>query len=210
MTWLYQGSPVETLPEGFVGDQVNSYVMNYYVYAYLRKDGTPYYIGKGSKVRYKSQDHLVKVPDVTQIVIIEDNLTEVGAFAIERRLIRWYGRKDLGSGMLRNRTDGGEGVSSNTLLGNTNAKGNKGKPKSTAHKKAISDANKGKPKSLEQKQKQSATMKGRKQSPEVVAKRTTATIGNRWWSNGTESVKSRECPGDGWVLGRSSIKKGLK
>jgi hypothetical protein len=43
-----------------------------------------------------------------------------------------------------------------------------------------------------------------------VLKRTNATIGNRWWSNDKISMKSRECPGKGWVLGRSSIKKDVQ
>lgn len=96
------------------------------------------------------------------------------------------------------------------MIGNNNTVGNKGKPKSEEHKLKISLANKGKIRAVESNLKQSAAMLGRKQSPELIAKRTGATIGNYWWSKDGISKKSRLCPGDGWVRGRTAYGRDSK
>ena len=49
--------------------------------------------------------------DEGRIVIVKDGITEEDSFALENLLIKFWGRKDLGTGVLHNMTDGGDGNS---------------------------------------------------------------------------------------------------
>ena len=49
---------------------------NFYVYAYLRNDGTPYYIGKGKGYRAWTNQKIISVPkDRSCIVLVEQNIS---------------------------------------------------------------------------------------------------------------------------------------
>jgi hypothetical protein len=107
----------------------------YYTYLWLRDDGTAYYVGKGSGDRaYTSDAHGVHKPVAVERIVIYPAQSEAEAFENEVALIWYYGRKDLGTGCLRNLTDGGE-----------NPPNWKGKKRSEHHRKATSAAKKGKP-----------------------------------------------------------------
>ena len=84
----------------------------FYVYVFLREDRqTPYYVGKGSGNRcYSQRERIVPSPSKDRIIILKENLTEEEAFELEITMIKFWGRLDNGTGVLRNRTRGGEGT----------------------------------------------------------------------------------------------------
>jgi hypothetical protein len=165
----------------------------YYVYAYLRskdsitaKAGTPYYIGKGKDLRAFSPHPGVTLPkDKSLIVLLETNLSNIGSLAIERRLIRWFGRKDLNTGILLNKTDGGEGSAGIKFSESHRAKISEANrrrgPRSEETRKKMSVAKLGKALTDEQKCKSAAARKGLK-----VADATKEKIGlaNKGENNG--------------------------
>ena len=84
--------------------------MNYYTYAYLREDGTPYYIGKGKGNRIHSKSNRVfNPPPKERRIYLKQNLTEEEAFKHEVYMIYIFGRKDLRTGILHNKSNGGVG-----------------------------------------------------------------------------------------------------
>lgn len=178
----------------------------FYVYAYIRdKDsiianaGTPYYIGKGKGRRaFKHHGSDIKVPkNSNQIVFLETNLSEIGALAIERRLILWYGRVSDNTGILRNIAEGGQGCTPSVITKqkiSNSLTGRKARPFTEDHRKNLSESLIGRTRpefSDEWKKAISDSCKGK----EPFNKNKIC------WNNGIENRYSETSPGSEWKQG---------
>lgn len=132
------------------------YLNKYYIYAYLREDGTPYYIGKGCGYRINAKARTIPLPPKERRIKLKENLVEQDAYDLETYYIKQYGRIDLGTGCLRNMNDGGKGCAApkgrvpwnkgkkeDPAVTAKRTKNLKGVAKSREHKQSISLAKKG-------------------------------------------------------------------
>jgi hypothetical protein len=156
---------------------------NYYVYAYLRsKDsitalaGTPYYIGKGVGNRAFVKHGGGSPPTKECIIFLKEELSEQDAFNLEIELISKYGRKDLNTGILNNRTNGGDGLKNPSVT--TRKKLSEAKKNESAEsklKRSIAAKNRIRhPCSEETKQKISKANTGKKRSADCKIKMSVA------------------------------------
>jgi hypothetical protein len=108
--------------------------MQFYTYLWLREDGTPYYVGKGTGKRaFNDRKNHRFPPPPKDRILLQEFPDEESAFIAEAFLIALYGREDLGEGTLLNLTDGGEGCSGRPGFW-------KGKTLSEEHRKSLSIA----------------------------------------------------------------------
>ena len=161
----------------------------FYVYAYLRENGTPYYIGKGCGTRATTRRGRAILPpsDKTRIVILQENMSQEEAYIQEKILIEKYGRK-VDGGILHNILEGGAGSCGyewtedqhkchrERMIGNDYSKG---RIVSQEARDKISRAQTGKKRTDEFRAKRSADMIGKNRIPDHLASK--HTLYNRAW-----------------------------
>ena len=157
---------------------------DFYVYAWLRPNGEPFYIGKGrgrrdGQIKY-SNPFFVKVvekirADGSEPTVIrwQDGLCEEDAFRLERAYIKLFGRRNNRTGVLVNLTDGGDGLSGAIFSESHRqkiARGRTGKRHTAETRLALSIAKSGKPISDSHREAISAAQIGRTHSEETKKK----------------------------------------
>jgi len=98
--------------------------MAFYTYVYIDpRNGVPFYVGKGTKHRWKAHltratnnyvkgaiRHIREAGFEPTVKFLVTDVDEEFALLVEQEAIAKYGRRDLGTGTLFNMTDGGDGI----------------------------------------------------------------------------------------------------
>jgi len=154
----------------------------YYTYAYLREDGTPYYIGKGKGNRLHKCDHGVNLPPKERRLILKWFENEDDAYKHERYLVFVFGRKWNNTGILRNLHEGGSMSPGLDLAEIRRQQGVYNEERSS---------------------KISETLKRKGISPPSAK-------GKKWWHKDGECLLQYDCPGEGWKRGRPVVMEWCK
>ena len=184
---LYDGTDFTDMPEN-------------YVYVWLRESGEPFYVGVGRKNRYKSlvrrnQHTLNVVKKSGGIKALRKLIYPVDSWEsgckFEQKLIAQFGRSDLGTGILTNMTDGGEGTINKIVSEHTReavAAANKKRIWSLASKVKMSESTKGHKVKDETREKLRTLFKGKQRPAHVldamrVGAKTAIADGRHKWVN---------------------------
>jgi len=211
---------------------------NFYTYLYRDEAGLPMYVGKGkgkrawnhlrskrtcpiqNKLRKLQREGLSPQPE-----FLITGIDEEFALFVEEEFIRKYGRKDNGTGILLNLTDGGEGISgyrhsdetkqiisfhSKNITQETRDKisvGNLGKIMSKEACLKISQSKLGKPRTQELKDKLRLANLGKKAKPETIEKQRVSMLGKNRRPRTEEEKKHLSEINKGKIKSPETIKK---
>jgi hypothetical protein len=155
----------------------------HYVYALLRENSVPFYIGIGQRRRWldheyrvmpgrSHKDNIICKMKAAGIAVpkikLAENLSREQAVALEIHLIKTLGREPAGP--LTNLTDGGEGAASEEAR-RRRSESIKKTTDTIEWRNMLRDRMKGKPKSAEHRAKIRLAFAGKKQSAELIEKR---------------------------------------
>jgi hypothetical protein len=173
--------------------------MEYYTYAYLREDRTPYYIGKGqgnrAYVKRYGKGRARRPKNLNNIILLKQNLTEEEAFKHEIYMIAVFGRKDLGTGILHNRTDGGDGPSGHVPWNKGIPMAEEVKAKVSRNRKGIPSHRPGYSPSKETREKIANANVGRKHTEETCNKMSKTMMGHYVSPETTAKIVKKLCKG---------------
>jgi len=190
----------------------HSILNRYYTYAWLREDGTPFYVGKGTGNRAWVKHRNWNPPSKERILILKKDLTEEQAYRHEKYMIFVLGRKFEG-GILRNLTEGGIGPNSpspETRKKMSEAMSSRMETlrHDEAWKAKIGETIRNKPKPRWFTNDEGCNIFIRDGNPPKGYRPGRSGLKNNhsrgkriWWTNGIEEVWRETCP-EGWKKGR--------
>lgn len=220
---------------------------NYYTYLYRHPDTLePFYVGMGKGRRrfaHLKEAKLNPIPESGQhklnairkllqegkdplIEIVQNNLSREQAAALEIELISTYGRRDLGTGVLTNQTDGGDGNRGwneeakqkvrdrNLLLGisppsQKGRKQNRNPEFTSIPAKLVSTGEKIKVSPNDPRWNTGEIVginKGINQDADWRKKNSEGVSKLKWWNNGVQCIRSVNQPGPDFIQGRGKVK----